>query len=68
MILTDGLMPNGDGLETTQKLRREFPDVKNIVFTAGTADRSFIDLANGTLKKPFELRDLLDTVRRVLQK
>lgn len=73
VILTDGLMPYEDGLETTQTLRREFPDVKTIVFTAETADRSFIDLAkqleaNGTLKKPFELRDLLDTVRRVLQK
>jgi CheY-like chemotaxis protein len=72
VILTDSLMPYGDDLGTTQRLRHEFPDVKTIVFTAGTTERGFIDLekllvANGTLKKPFELRDLLDTVRRVLQ-
>jgi PleD family two-component response regulator len=73
VILTDSLMPDEDGLETTTKLRREFPDVKTIVFIGGTADRSFIDEAkllgaNGTLMKPFELRDLRDTMQRVLQK
>ena len=73
VILTDSLMPYEDGLETIEKLCREFPDVKTIVFTDRTADRSFIDLAkllgaNGTLMKPFELRDLRDTVRRVLEK
>ena len=73
VILTDSLMPYEDGLETTKQLRREFPDVKTIVFTGRTADRSVIDLAklrgaNETLTKPFELRDLRDTVRRVLRK
>jgi PleD family two-component response regulator len=73
VILTDSLMAYQDGMETTQKLRREFPDVKTIVFIAGIADRSFMDLAkllgaNGTLMKPFELRDLRDTVRSVVRK
>ena len=67
------LMSYEDGLETALKLRREYPDVKTVIFTSGSADRSFIDLekllsANGTLRKPFELRDLRNTVRRVLQK
>ena len=73
VILTDSLMPYKNGLETIEKLCREFPDVKTIVFTDRAADRSFIDLAkllgaNGTLMKPFELRDLRDTVRRVSEK
>ena len=73
VILTDSLMPYKNGLETIDKLCREFPDVKTIVFTDRAADRSFIDLAkllgaNGTLMKPFELRNLRDTVRRVLEK
>ena len=73
VILTDSLMPYEDRLETTEQLCREFPDVKTIVFTDRRADRSFLDLvkllwANGTLMKPFELRDLRDTVRRVLEK
>ena len=72
VILTDSLMPYEDTLQTTQKLRSEFPDVKTIVFIRETADRSFIDLAkllgaNGTLMKPFDLRVLRDTVQRVLQ-
>ncbi|HMF85903.1 MAG TPA: response regulator [Nitrospiraceae bacterium] len=72
VILTDSLMPYEDGLETTEQLCREFPDVKTIIFTDRTADRRFLDLvkllwANGTLMKPFELRDLRDTVRRVLE-
>jgi two-component system, chemotaxis family, chemotaxis protein CheY len=64
-----------DGLQTTMVLRREFPDVKVIVMTGGSGRigiLNFLDVAkmlgaHSTLKKPFEMKTLLDTVQAELQ-
>jgi two-component system chemotaxis response regulator CheY len=75
LVIIDILMPNQDGLETTMALRREFPDVKVIVMTGGSGRigiLNFLDVAkmlgaHSTLKKPFEMKTLLDMVQAELQ-
>ena len=36
LVITDVLMPDGDGLEVTMALRRESPTIKIIVLTGGS--------------------------------
>lgn len=64
-----------DGLQTIRRLRREFPEVKIIALSGG--DRSVaLDLrdhaevlgASRTLRKPFEMSDLLKVVHELLEK
>lgn len=75
LIIMDILMPDQDGLETTSRLRREFPDAKVIAITGGSemvGTLNFLDVAkmlgaHRTLQKPFEMKTLLDTVHAELQ-
>ena len=75
LIIMDILMPDQDGLETTSRLRREFPDVKVIAITGGSemvGTLNFLDVAkmlgaHRTLQKPFEMKALLDAVHSELQ-
>lgn len=75
LIIMDILMPDQDGLETTSRLRREFPDVKVIAITGGSemvGTLNFLDVAkmlgaHRTLQKPFEMKALLDAVQSELQ-
>lgn len=75
LIIVDILMPDQDGLETTSKLRREFPHVKVIAITGGSdmiGRLNFLDVAkmlgaHRTLRKPFEMKALLDAVHAELQ-
>ena len=62
-----------EGLETIQSLRREVPGVKIIAMSGGglRGDCTFLDVAKlfgaqQTLDKPFDLQDLLTSVRAVL--
>ncbi|MCX5722510.1 MAG: response regulator [Nitrospirae bacterium] len=74
LIIMDILMPDQDGLETTSRLRREFPDVKVIAITGGSemvGTLNFLDVAkmlgaHRTLQKPFEMKALLDAVHAEL--
>lgn len=75
LVLMDILMPNQDGLETTDTLRREFPNVKVIAMTGGSdmiGILNFLDVAkmlgaHRTIQKPFEMKALLDTVQAELE-
>ena len=74
LIIMDILMPDQDGLETTSRLRREFPDAKVIAITGGSemvGTLNFLGVAkmlgaHHTLQKPFEMKTLLDTVHAEL--
>jgi CheY-like chemotaxis protein len=70
VVIMDVMMPDQDGLESILILRREFPASRVIAIT-GASDMigilSFLDVAKmmgacRTLRKPFELQTLLDTV------
>jgi CheY-like chemotaxis protein len=73
LVITDILMPEKEGIETIRELRKVAPHVK-IIAISGGGRMSRIDLlavaqsfgAAGTLAKPFERRELIDTVRAVL--
>ena len=73
VVITDLLMPNQDGLETIQLLRREIPDVKIIAITGAVCDGplDFLAIARKfgasvTLRKPFRNEELLTALREVL--
>lgn len=59
LIVTDLVMPNREGLETIIMLRREFPEVRVIAMSGGTAGtKIYLELAarlgaHNTLEKPF---------------
>ena len=74
LIITDILMPGKEGLETIMELRREVPGVKIIAISGGgqTGNMTFLEVARylgaqRALQKPFELRELLDAIREVLE-
>lgn len=71
LVITDIWMPETDGLEATLQLTHDFPDVKIIAITGGSGDRDCLGVAQffgarRTLRKPFEIPELLKTVREVL--
>lgn len=71
VVITDIWMPEADGLEATLQLIHDFPDVKIIAITGGSGDRDCLGVAQffgarRTLKKPFAIPALLQTVREVL--
>ena len=73
VVITDIFMPGRDGIETIQHLGREFPGVKIIAISGGDRTRT-MDLrrdaellgASRTLRKPFELTELLKAVSELL--
>ena len=74
LIITDILMPEKEGLETIMDLRKDFPDVKIIAISGGGQidANSYLSMAKQfgalrTLPKPFELEELLDAVRELLE-
>jgi two-component system cell cycle response regulator CpdR len=72
LVVTDIVMPEGDGLEVIAALRKNFPTTRIIAMSGGgrvSAD-DYLLIARGygvdvRLKKPFSNVDLLDAVRTV---
>ncbi len=70
LCLTDLVMPEREGVETIQEIRREFPGTK-IIAMSGAAGGSYLRVAellgaHAILPKPFDLQRLLDTIRSLL--
>ena len=72
LILLDLKMPQKDGFYVLQTLQEKKINVKVIVLTAYADVKSAIDSArlgaDDFISKPYDLDELLITVRRVLQK
>ncbi len=73
VVLTDLIMPDADGLETIQHLRRLRPAPRIIAMSGGgrISSRDYLKLAAAlgarrTLAKPFTEADLITTIRAVL--
>ncbi len=69
LVITDILMPDLNGLDTILELVREFLDVKVIAISGQGDERlSAAKLlgARRTLRKPFDMQELLSAVRYVL--
>jgi CheY-like chemotaxis protein len=70
LVITDLAMPEKDGLETIQTLRRNYPDIK-VIATSGFLGGSYLRVAaqlgaHGMLPKPFQHDDVLQAVGDVL--
>ncbi len=71
LLITDLVMPDGEGLEIIRAMKRTFPRLK-VIAISGAFGGSFLKAAellgaHATLQKPFKLDELLDTVRKVLR-
>ena len=72
LIIVDIFMPEMDGLELIPLLRKTHPANKIIAISGGFGMLNQLDTAkylgaHDTLKKPFSLQELLDTVAAQLQ-
>ena len=72
LVVTDLLMPEKDGLEVVMELRKDFPKVKIITLSGGTAYGASLETsrvlgAARTLRKPFLEAELLEAVQEVLE-
>ena len=74
LIITDLIMPEKDGIETIQELRKDFPDVKIIAISGGgrLGPHDYLHLAKmlgaqRTLTKPIELDELLKAIEELLK-
>jgi DNA-binding response OmpR family regulator len=72
IIVTDIFMPDQDGIETISALRKEFPAVKIIAMSGRESLTGYdvLGVANElgavkTFKKPFDLDDLVEAVRKL---
>jgi len=73
LVITDLLMPDRDGLELIEELRRSYPGVRIIAMSGGgrvSAEEYLLIAkflgANGLLGKPFHPRQLLAAVEQAL--
>jgi CheY-like chemotaxis protein len=74
LVITEVIMPNGDGLEVILELKRRQPSARAIAMTAGGRYLPAADClrvakglgAHETLMKPFRHRELLSALERIL--
>ena len=74
LIITDLIMPEKDGIETIQELKKDFPDIKIIAISGGgrLGPRDYLHLAKmfgaqRTLTKPIDLPELLKSIKELLE-
>ncbi|MEO1612436.1 MAG: sigma 54-interacting transcriptional regulator, partial [Pseudomonadota bacterium] len=71
LVITDVMMPDGDALDLLPSIRRKRPELPVIVMSAQntviTAIRAAEHGAYEYLPKPFDLKELLDHVKKALQ-
>jgi CheY-like chemotaxis protein len=74
LIITNILMPEKEGLETIQELRREDPDIKIIAISGGgqIGPADYLEVARRfgamrTFSKPFDRKELLKAVDELLE-
>jgi PAS domain S-box-containing protein len=73
VVITDLAMPEKEGLETIQDLRREFPGIPIIAMSGMLDSDLFLKAAevlgaSAVLQKPIDTNKLLDTLRRIRQR
>jgi CheY-like chemotaxis protein len=73
LLITDLLMPEKEGIELIQEVRARYPKMPIIAISGAQTEKTGLYLkvagslgADYTLSKPFALKDLLQTVKQVL--
>lgn len=69
LVITDILMPDGDGLELINYLRKSHPQIKSIVMSGG--DPNYLSVsqclgADRVLSKPFIRQELVSMVKELI--
>ena len=66
-------MPDKEGIETIIELKKEYPGIKIIAISGGGdhGPKDYLDIArllgvNRTFIKPFEMNDLLESVKELI--
>jgi len=74
LVITDVLMPDKEGLETIRELRQLYPQTKILAISGGLTQGgvNVLDIAkrlgaNQVLPKPFDVQDLINSVRMLLE-
>lgn len=74
LIISDIFMPEKEGLETIRELRKEYPELKIIAITGGysSGPEELLNVArmlgaNYTFPKPFKLKEVVETINKLLQ-
>ena len=74
VVVTDIIMPEGEGIETIRALRKTYPEIRILAMSGGGRHGafSFLDMASklgahATLPKPFARAQLVTLVRELLQ-
>lgn len=73
LVIMDIIMPNQDGVESIHALRTEFPDIKIIAISGGSANIAGEHLlktadtlgAKKTFNKPVDMNRLLETIEEM---
>ncbi|MPY69465.1 MAG: response regulator [Alphaproteobacteria bacterium] len=70
MLLADIVMPHVDGIALALKASKDYPDLPVLLMTGYAAERqrahNLETLIHEVISKPFTLRDICESVRRVL--
>lgn len=74
LVITDIIMPEQEGIETIQELKRDFPGVKIIAVSGGGRldPKEYLKTAEQfgavrTFNKPFDREEFLDAIRELLE-
>ena len=71
LVLTDIMMPEKEGVETIQYIRRFYPKVKVVAMSGSDCSSFYLEVAtkfgaHAAMSKPFRPDDLSETVDRLL--
>lgn len=73
LVITDLIMPEKDGIQLMNEVRRKYPDVRVVAMSGGghVAREQYLRIARGlgahaVLEKPFSNQALVDLVEQVL--
>ena len=66
LVISDLMLKETDGISLLGKIKKKLPKIKTILMSGGNLTKSQIEAADYLLQKPFELQELIKSVKEVL--